>query len=93
MDMPERADYIEFLRGLFKNSDARDYIRLAYLTGILPMIRAKGQSAVNNFKEYTMVKPRDFGSYIGFTEGETLALCSKYQIDFCKMKNGTMAMI
>ena len=86
MDMPERADYIEFLRGLLKNSDARDNIRMAYLTGILPMIRAKGQSAVNNFKEYTMVKPRDFGSYIGFTEGETLALCSKYQIDFCKMK-------
>ncbi|MDE7311359.1 MAG: ATP-binding protein [Eubacterium sp.] len=85
-DMTEREDYIEFLRGLFKNSDARDYIRLAYLTGILPMIRAKGQSAVNNFREYTMVKPKDFGAFIGFTEEETLALCKKYQIDFQKMK-------
>lgn len=43
----ERMDYIEFLRGLFKGGEARDYIRLAYLTGILPMVRAKGQSAVN----------------------------------------------
>lgn len=82
----EREEYIEFLRGLFKNSDARDYIRLAYLTGILPMIRAKGQSAVNNFKEYTMVKPKDFGPYIGFTEEETIGLCEKYHVDFLQMK-------
>lgn len=85
-DSPERGAYIEFLRGLFKNSDARDYIRLAYLTGILPMIRAKGQSAVNNFKEFTMVKPKDFGPYIGFTEKETRALCEKHHVDFLQMK-------
>lgn len=85
-DRPEREGYVEFLRGLFKNSDARDYVRLAYLTGILPMVRAKGQSAVNNFKEFTMVKPKDFGQYIGFTEEETLTLCEKYQIDFLRMK-------
>ena len=53
----ERADYIEFLRGLFKNSDAKEYIRLAYLTGIMPIVRTKGQSAVNNFVEYTMTNP------------------------------------
>lgn len=85
-DRPEREGYVEFLRGLFKNSDARDYVRLAYLTGILPMVRAKGQSAVNIFKEFTMVKPKDFGQYIGFTEKETLTLCEKYQIDFLRMK-------
>ena len=50
----ERQDYIEFLRMMFKNAEAQDYVRLAYLTGILPMVRAKGQSAVNNFDEYTM---------------------------------------
>ncbi len=85
-DRREREEYIELLRGLFKNSDARDYIRLAYLTGILPMIRAKGQSAVNNFREFTMVKPKDFGPYIGFTEKETLGLCEKYHVDFAQMK-------
>ena len=85
-DSPDRAVYIDFLRGLFKNSDAKDYIRLAYLTGILPIIRAKGQSAVNNFHEYTMVKAKDFAPYIGFTEEETRSLCKKYQIDFQKVK-------
>ena len=85
-DSPDRAVYIDFLRGLFKNSDAKDYIRLAYLTGILPIIRAKGQSAVNNFHEYTMVKAKDFAPYIGFTEGETRSLCEKYQVDFQKVK-------
>ena len=85
-DSPDRAIYIDFLRGLFKNSDAKDYIRLAYLTGILPIIRAKGQSAVNNFHEYTMVKAKDFAPYIGFTEVETRSLCEKYQVDFQKVK-------
>jgi hypothetical protein len=54
----ERLDYIEFLRMMFKNAEAQDYVRLAYLTGILPMVRSKGQSAVNNFDEYTMTDPR-----------------------------------
>ncbi len=54
----ERRDYIELLRMMFKNAEAQDYVRLAYLTGILPMVRSKGQSAVNNFDEYTMTDPR-----------------------------------
>lgn len=82
----ERLDYIEFLRGLFKNSDAMDYIRLAYLTGILPMVRVKGQSAVNNFHEYTMLRPKDLGDFIGFTDEEVAWLCERYHVDFQKMK-------
>lgn len=82
----ERMDYIEFLRGLFKGGEAMAYIRLAYLTGILPMVRAKGQSAVNNFHEYTMVRPKDLGNYIGFTEEEVAWLCEKYHVDFEQMK-------
>lgn len=82
----EQLDYIEFLRGLFKNSDAKTYIRLAYLTGILPMVRTKGQSAVNNFHEYTMIRPKDLGDFIGFTEAEAAWLCEKYHVDFQKMK-------
>ena len=86
MDNKERLDYIEFLRGLFKSSDAKNYIRLAYLTGILPMVRMKVQSAVNIFHEYTMIWPKDLGDFIGFTEEEVAWLCEKYHIDFQKMK-------
>ncbi len=82
----ELKKYIEFLRGLFKNSDAKEYIRLAYLTGIMPIIRTKGQSAINNFTEYTMVHAGDLGTYIGFTEQEVLALCRKSGSDFDQMK-------
>lgn len=82
----ERLDYIEFLRGLFKGSNAMGYIRLAYLTGILPMVRAKGQSAVNNFHEYTMVRPKDLGDFVGFTEDEVAGLCEKFHVDFQQMK-------
>ena len=82
----DRTGYIEFLRGLFKNSDAKEYIRLAYLTGIMPIVRTKGQSAVNNFREYTMTDPKDLGQYIGFTEEEVRALCRKYSVDYEQMK-------
>lgn len=85
-DCKERKDYIEFLRGLFKNSDAKEYIRLAYLTGIMPIVRTKGQSAVNNFIEYTMTNPMDLAQDIGFTEGEVQSLCEKFNIDFDQMK-------
>ena len=85
-DSKKRLDYIEFLRGLFKGSNAMSYIRLAYLTGILPMVRAKGQSAVNNFHEYTMVRPKDLGDFIGFTEDEVAGLCEKFHVDFQQMK-------
>ncbi|MDE7479110.1 MAG: ATP-binding protein, partial [Lachnospiraceae bacterium] len=82
----ERADYIEFLRELFKNSDAKEYIRLAYLTGIMPIVRTKGQSAVNNYIEYTMTNSIDLAQDIGFTEGEVQSLCEKFGVDFDQMK-------
>ncbi len=82
----ERTDYIEFLRGLFKNSDAKEYVRLAYLTGIMPVVRTKGQSVVNNFVEYTMTNPMDLAQDIGFTEGEVQSLCEKFGASFDQMK-------
>lgn len=82
----ERLDYIEFLRMMFKNAEAQDYVRMAYLTGILPMVRAKGQSAVNNFDEYTMIDARDLGGDIGFVEAEVRELCERYGVSVDEMK-------
>mgnify|MGYP002509879794 FL=1 len=82
----ERLDYIEFLRMMFKNAEAQDYVRLAYLTGILPMVRAKGQSAVNNFDEYTMIDARELGGAIGFVEEEVQELCERYGVSAYEMK-------
>ncbi|MDE7183914.1 MAG: AAA family ATPase [Lachnospiraceae bacterium] len=85
-DSPDRKDYIEWLRSLFKNSDAKEYVRLAYLTGIMPIVRTKGQSAVNNFMEYTMTNPMDLAQDIGFTEEEVQALCERFDVSFEQIK-------
>ncbi len=85
-DSLDRKDYLEWLRSLFKNSDAKEYVRLAYLTGIMPIVRTKGQSAVNNFMEYTMTTPMDLAQDIGFTEWEVHALCEQYDVSFEEMK-------
>ncbi|MDE6920816.1 MAG: AAA family ATPase, partial [Lachnospiraceae bacterium] len=83
---PHRRAYTELLRGLFKNNAAKSYIRLAYLPGIMPIVRTKGQSAVNNFVEYTMTNPMDLAQDIGFTEEEVFSLCERAGVDFEQMK-------
>lgn len=85
-DSRERAEYIELLRGLFKSAAAKRYVCLAYLTGILPIIRAKGQSAINNFDEYTMLDAKDLGGDIGFVEPEVQELCEKHGMSADTMK-------
>ena len=55
-----QEEYINFLRGMFKGSEPVKFIRLAYLTGILPIKKIKTQSALNNFAEFTMIDARIF---------------------------------
>lgn len=79
--------YFEFLRTLFKSSGTTDRIFAAvYMTGILPVKKDGSQSAISDFKEYTMIKPRKFGGYTGFTEAEVRRLCEEHHCDFEKMK-------
>lgn len=79
--------YLEFLRSLFKNSGMTSKIFAAvYMTGILPIKKDGSQSAISDFWEYTMIKPRQFGKYTGFTEEEVKKLCSDFGSDFEKMK-------
>ena len=79
--------YLEFLRTLFKNSGATDKIFAAvYITGILTVKKDGSQSAISDFKEYTIVNPRKFVKYTGFTEEEVKKLCAEYECDFFMMK-------
>lgn len=83
----KEKSYLEFLRTLFKSSGTTDKIFAAvYMTGILPIKKDGSQSAISDFKEFTAVKPRKFGSYVGFTEDEVKKLCEKYGCDFALMK-------
>ncbi|MBO6149094.1 MAG: AAA family ATPase, partial [Lachnospiraceae bacterium] len=75
-------DFLSFLNGLFKSNTLRPAISLAYITGILPVVRDKIQSKLNNFREYTILNAMEFAQYIGFTADEVKDLCEKHSIDF-----------
>ncbi|MBR0173249.1 MAG: AAA family ATPase [Lachnospiraceae bacterium] len=79
-------DYLGFLNGLFKSNALRQAISLAVLTGILPVVRDKIQSKLNNFMEYTIIDARELAEYIGFTGEEVRALCEEHSIDFTECR-------
>lgn len=81
-DTKAQEAYIELLRGLFKGGSSKKFVKLAYLTGILPVKKYNGESALNNFREFTMTNPRRLAKYIGFTKEEVLELCKKYGMDY-----------
>ena len=74
-------EYIDLLNGLFKNNEVRNAIGLAYITGILPILKERVQSKLNNFREFTMLDPCQFAPYWGFTEDEVIALCKQFNMD------------
>lgn len=79
-------EYISVLRGIFKSEEAKQFVALAYITGILPIKKYGIESALNNFREYTMIDPVDFAKYYGFTSTEVRKLCDKYGMDYEIMK-------
>lgn len=85
-DIEAQERYIELLRGLFKNSNSKKFVKLAYITGILPIKKYGTQSALNNFDEFSMVMPEPLEEYVGFTEEEVKQLCIKYNMDFDRTK-------
>ncbi len=75
-------EYLSFLNGLFKSATLRPAISLAYLTGILPIVRDKIQSKLNNFREYTILDSLELAEFVGFTDGEVRGLCNEYDVDY-----------
>ena len=80
-------EYLELLNSLFKNNELSPAISLAYLTGILPIIRDKVQSKLNVFMESTMLLPFGMEEYFGFTKEETESLCDRYGMSFAECEN------
>ena len=68
-DFEQQDAYVKLLRGLFKNSGITDkMIEAAYITGILPIKKYGTQSAMTDFREYSMLMPKKLAEYVGFTE-------------------------
>ena len=80
-------NYRELLNSLFKGDPLSKAISFAYITGILPIIRDKVQSKLNNFKESTMLNPVSLEEFFGFTKNEVKTLCKEYKMKFKECEN------
>ena len=69
-----QQDFLEFLRNLLKD---KPYVALCYMTGVLPIKKYSEGSALNMFREYTMLNDRVYSDYFGFTEKEVKCLCAR----------------
>ncbi len=87
VDKDTFENFLKLLISLFKNTTLAPAISLAYLTGILPIVRDKIQSKLNTFKEYTMLNAKPFEKYIGFTKDEVKALCKEYKMSANGMRH------
>lgn len=73
-------EYVSLLRRLFKGGSSTDVFAAVYMTGILPIKKYKTQSALNNFEEYSVVKPARLASFFGFSPKEVMALAESHDI-------------
>ena len=78
--------YQNWLRRMFKDVTAMKVFAAVYMTGILPTKRFKTESALNNFTEYSMVKPGEMARYFGFTSEEVHRLAEKHGMDFDELE-------
>ena len=78
----DKKAYLVFLRSLLKD---RPYVRLTYMTGILPISKYSSGSELNMFMEYTMARSRTFSEYFGFSDMEVDMLYDRY----CSVQQGT----
>jgi hypothetical protein len=83
-DTNSQQFYLKFLRRLLKD---KIYVKLAYMTGILPIKKYETESMLNMFFEYTMENPFQLAEYVGFTEPEVKDLCKKYNMNFMQAKD------
>ena len=82
-DTASQKEYLDFLRNLLKD---RNYVALAYMTGILPIKKYGKHSALNMFTEVSMTDVREFAEFTGFTEAEVKKLCDEYNMPFEDVK-------
>ena len=87
IDEKTKNKYVNFLRSMFKSNTADDVFLLVYMTGILPIIKVEAQSALNNFDEYSVIRPAKTAKYYGFTPDEVVNICDKHNLNIDLMKH------
>ncbi len=79
-------EYVDWLRRMFKSGQSEIVFAGVYMTGILPIKKYNTESALNNFKEYSMVVPGKLSGFYGFTKDEVKVLAEKYDMDFDELE-------
>lgn len=75
MDIGSKRDYLQFLKGLFKD---QPYVDLVYMTGVLPVAKYSSGSELNMFQEYNFMNDNIYDSFFGFREEEVKELCRQH---------------
>ena len=83
-DKEGQKKYLDFLRDWLKD---KEYIALAYMTGILPIKKYGKHSALNMFAEYSMIQPMQLAPYVGFTSEEVEEKCREKRLDYSGFKS------
>ena len=78
--------YLDWLRRMFKGGLTMQVFAGVYMTGILPVKKYRTQSAMNNFKEYSMVSPRNMSHFFGFTKDEVKMLAERHGMDYDELE-------
>lgn len=78
-----QREYLDFICSLFKG---RAYVKLAYMTGILPIKKYGTHSALNMFDEFSMINSYSLPGTFGFTEKEVKKLCETYDNNYSIMQ-------
>ncbi|MDO4299657.1 MAG: AAA family ATPase [Lachnospiraceae bacterium] len=79
----EQEKYLDFLRDFLKD---KEYVALAYMTGILPIKKYGTHSALNMFDEFSMTNPGPLAEFVGFTSEEVENLCREFGMDYEEIK-------
>ena len=75
MTPKDKDDYLFFLKGLLKD---QPYVDLAYMTGVLPIVKYSSGSELNMFREYNFMNDHTYEDYFGLNEDEVRELCKRY---------------
>ena len=79
----EHAEFLNFLKLLFKD---KTYVELVYMTGILPIKKYNTGSALNMFREYTMLDPKRLSPFFGFTKDEIKEAVSQSDVSMDELE-------
>lgn len=87
-DQKTQNAWLNLLREWFKNNNLTPrVVAAAYMTGILPIKKDGSQSAISDFREYSILYTGRFAPFTGLLEEEVRALCSRYGMSYGEIRS------